>query len=101
MPDMCFANSRTASSERFSVTWLRSCGIGVAVLGAGQGTGVFSLSHTFSFQGDAVGVVNDPVENGIGDRGLANHVVPFGDGQLGGDERRFAPVALFEGVADR
>ncbi len=43
-----------------------------------------------------MGVVDDPVEDGVGDRGLADHVVPLGDGQLGGDERGFSPVAFLE-----
>lgn len=41
-------------------------------------------------------VVNDPIEDGVGDRGFADHVVPLRDGQLGGDESGFSPVALLE-----
>jgi len=40
--------------------------------------------------------VNDPVEDGVGDCGLANHVVPLRDGQLGGDQGGFSAVALLE-----
>jgi hypothetical protein len=43
-----------------------------------------------------VGVVDDPVEDGICDGWLADHVVPLGNGQLGGNQGGFAPVALFE-----
>lgn len=46
---------------------------------------IFS-SHTVSLEVDAVGVVYDPVENGVGDCGLADHVVPARDGQLRGDD---------------
>lgn len=43
-----------------------------------------------------MGVVNDPVQDGVGDDGFANHGVPLGDGQLSGDQRGFASVALFK-----
>ena len=43
-----------------------------------------------------MGVVDDPVEDGVGDGGFADHVVPLGDGQLGGDQGGFASVALFK-----
>ena len=41
-------------------------------------------------------IVNDAIENGVGDRWLANHCMPLGDGKLSGDECRFALVALFK-----
>ena len=47
-----------------------------------------------------MGVVDDAVEDGVGDGGLTDHVVPLGDGQLGGDHGRFAPVALFEDLKE-
>ena len=43
-----------------------------------------------------MGIVDDAIEDGIGDGRLTDHVVPLGDGDLGGDQRRFTPVALFE-----
>ena len=33
-----------------------------------------------------MGVVDDPVEDGVSDGGFADEVVPFGDGELCGDE---------------
>jgi len=41
-------------------------------------------------------VVDDSVEDGVGDGWFADHVVPLSDGQLGGDERGFSPVALLK-----
>lgn len=43
-----------------------------------------------------MGIVDDPVEYGISDSWLADHVVPGGHGKLGGDQRGFPPIALFE-----
>ena len=52
---------------------------------AGQEGRRFLLSHTVSLQSDSVSVVNDPVEDGVCDCWLADHLVPFGDGRLCGD----------------
>ena len=54
------------------------------------------LSHAVSFEGDAMGVVDDPVENGVGDCRLADHGVPLGDGELCGDQGGFPAIAFFE-----
>src|ERR1700742_1786857 len=78
------------------VAWLSSGGIGRAVFGGGQGPGGFALSHAVSFKGDAVGVVYDSVQDGVGNSGFAYHVMPLCDGKLGGDERGFSPIAFFE-----
>ena len=43
-----------------------------------------------------MGVVDDPVEDGIGDCGLADHVVPARDGQLCSDDGRAPLVAFLE-----
>ena len=73
-----------------------SIGIRFAVFDFGQGARGFFPSHAVAFKGDTVGVVDDPVEDSIGDGWLADHVVPLGDRQLGGNQSRFTPVALFE-----
>ena len=41
-------------------------------------------------------IVDNTIEDGVGDGGFTNHVVPLGDGELGGNQCRFAPVAFFE-----
>ncbi len=43
-----------------------------------------------------MGVVDDAIEDGVGDGGLPDHVVPLSDGELGCNQRRFASVALLE-----
>ena len=75
---------------------LKSISIRFAVFDVGQGARGFFPSHAVAFEGDTVGVVDDSVEDGIGDGGFADHVMPLGNGQLRGDEGGFSPVALFE-----
>jgi hypothetical protein len=43
-----------------------------------------------------VGVVEKAIADGVGQRGLAEVVVPLGGGELAGDDRRAAAVAVFE-----
>jgi len=45
---------------------------------------------------DALGVVKEAIENGIGVGWIADDVVPFVDRQLAGDDGRSAAIALFE-----
>ena len=56
----------------FRLPGLRSRGIRFLVFGPGQVGGGFSFSHPVVFKIDAMSVVNDLVEDGVGDRGLAN-----------------------------
>ena len=44
------------------------------------------LSHTFSFQFQAVCAVNQPVQHGVGDRGVADVLVPAHHRHLTGDD---------------
>jgi hypothetical protein len=97
LKDSGFAKSRTAWRCWFSVAWLlKSVSIGFGVFASGQGVSGFFPSHAFAFERDAMGIVDDAIEDGIGDGRLTDHVVPLGDGELGGDQRRFAPIAFFE-----
>src|ERR1700689_2815971 len=41
-------------------------------------------------------VVGEAVQDGVGVSGIANNLMPGGRGELGGDERRSAPVSLLE-----
>lgn len=43
-----------------------------------------------------MGIVDNPVEDGVGDGRLTDHIVPLSDGQLSGDQGGFSSVALFE-----
>jgi hypothetical protein len=45
---------------------------------------------------DAVGVVNEPVEDGVGISRVANEGVPFVDRDLAGEDGRAAPIAFLE-----
>ena len=51
---------------------------GVAVFLRGQEGLGFSLSHAFAFQGNAVGVMDDAVQDGVSNCGLADQdVIPL------------------------
>src|SRR5271155_1885233 len=45
-----------------------------------------ALAQALAREFDAVGVVNDTVEDGVGERGNANQVMPTVDGNLTGDD---------------
>ena len=61
-------------------------------MGSGCGGGVKSvalggeLAHAFPFQDEAVGVVDEAVEDGVGQRRIADDVVPVFDRNLAGDD---------------
>ena len=50
----------------------------------------------FPRQLDAMGVVNKAIEDGVGVSGVANSRMPSRHGKLRGDDRRPAPIAVFE-----
>lgn len=52
------------------------------------------LSHGLASDLDAVGGMDEPVEDGVGERGVADCRVPFGDRDLAGDEGRGPPAAI-------
>src|SRR6201993_2090368 len=45
---------------------------------------------------DAVGVVNEPIEDGVGISRIANEGVPLVDGDLTGEDGRATPIAFLE-----
>ena len=49
----------------------------------GSGT----LSHGFTFEVDLVRAVHQAIQNGVGERRVADIVVPVVDGKLTGDQR--------------
>jgi hypothetical protein len=53
-------------------------------------------AHAFAGEVDAVGVMNEAIEDGIGVSRIANDFVPSVDGNLGGNHRGAASVAFFE-----
>lgn len=68
--------------------------------GGGLGAGSFRLispsAHGASFQFDAVSVVEQTVEDGVGDGGVADGVMPEFQGELTGHERGAATLAVVE-----
>src|SRR5258708_38574263 len=72
------------------------------VIGSGVLVGVKSLiagvlfSHAFSGELKAVSVVNEAVQDGVAQGGVADDIVPMFDGDLAGDDGRGATVAIIE-----
>ena len=54
------------------------------------------LAQTFSCELDPVGVMDDSVENGVGERRDANHIVRAIDGNLAGDDEGAFVVAVLD-----
>ncbi|EGV20644.1 hypothetical protein ThimaDRAFT_0422 [Thiocapsa marina 5811] len=55
-----------------------------------------AFAHRLAFEGDPVGVVDQSVEDRIGEGGIPDQVVPMLEGQLAGDERGALAVAVVE-----
>jgi hypothetical protein len=53
-------------------------------------------SQALARQLDAVGVVNEAIADGVGVGGIADDLMPGRHGKLRGNDRRSAPIALFE-----
>jgi hypothetical protein len=59
-----------------------------------------SASQALAGEIDPVGVVNEPVENGVGICRIANEGVPFVDGDLTGENGRATPIAFLEDLVE-
>jgi hypothetical protein len=57
---------------------------------------VFYFAHGFSFQCDAVAVVNEPITDGIGDGGVGDQLMPVAHRQLAGDQGGTQAMAVFK-----
>ena len=53
-------------------------------------------TQTVAGEIEAMGIVHEAVQNGVGVSGVADHCVPIFDGKLAGDDGGSAAVALFE-----
>ena len=53
-------------------------------------------SHRRSFEMDGVGMVYEPIKDGIAEGGVADDIVPVLDGELTGDEGCSTRVAVLE-----
>lgn len=63
-----------------------------------SGFSSLQFAHTFSCQLDCVRRVDYAVEDGVGHSRVTHHVVPARGRILGGDDDRFALVAVFDDV---
>ena len=54
------------------------------------------LSEAFSFEFDAVGVVDEAIEDCVGDSGISDNFVPAIDGQLAGDDDRTGFISVLD-----
>ena len=57
---------------------------------------VDAIAQGFATELDAVGVVNDAVEDGVGEGRIADDVVPLRDRNLTGDQERVVVVAILD-----
>ena len=56
------------------------------------------FAHRLAFEFDSIRVVNQPIQDSVGDRGVGNDLVPLVDGKLAGDEGGFHPLAVVENL---
>ena len=54
------------------------------------------LSHRASLQGELVSAVDQPVEDGIGECGVSNVLMPVLDGELTGDHRGLGAITILQ-----
>src|ERR1700682_3126389 len=96
------SKAATCSDEGGRVS-LPAFGVGSDFLGCVKFGALRSdLSHAVSIECEAVSVVDEPVEDGIGDGRIGHDVVPIFDRHLAGDDGRSALVAIvddFEEIA--
>src|SRR6202022_826436 len=59
-------------------------------------SGLLLLSEALSFEFDAVGVVDEAIEDGVGDGGISDDFVPAIHGQLAGDDDRTGFISVLD-----
>jgi hypothetical protein len=74
--------------------WRQRCSRSSRVCFGGRRRSLFS--HAVAGKFDAVGIVDEAVEDGIGNGRIADHVVPVIDGNLAGDDRRSLLVSILD-----
>src|SRR5260370_19155427 len=62
--------------------------------GRSRSSGWSRLAQTFAAQFDPIGIVDDAIENGVGQSGIAHELVPAVDGKLACDDQRAGVVAI-------
>lgn len=58
------------------------------------------FSHALAGEIDAIGVVNEAIQDGIGQRWVCDDFVPAIQGHLTGDDRRATLVAVFDDLEE-
>src|SRR6516162_2866807 len=66
---------------------------------SGDGFGLVLLAQTVTSELQSVSIVDNPVEDGVGQGRLANQVVPAVDGDLAGDQRGATAEAVEDKVS--
>ena len=56
----------------------------------------FELAHGRPVQFQPIGVVDDAIEDGVGESRVADDIVPLVEGELAGNERRAAAIAVLD-----
>jgi hypothetical protein len=74
------------------------CGLrfGFRLLRVSRSIGCFEFAHRWSVQFQSIGVVDDAIQDGVGEAWFADDVMPLVDVELAGDESRAAAVAVFD-----
>ena len=57
---------------------------------------IVGAAQRFSFEFDAMGIVNEAIQYSVGVGGVADQRMPTGHGKLAGDQGGFSAVAVFE-----
>jgi len=63
---------------------------------ARSGPGPLLFAQAGALQLEAVGAVDDAVQDGVAERQIADHLVPAGHGNLAGDQQRTLVVAVVD-----
>ena len=56
----------------------------------------FAFAQRFAFEFDPVGVVDQPIQNGVGHGGIGDDFVPLVNRELAGNERGTLALAVIE-----
>ena len=59
-------------------------------------SGLLLLPEALSFEYDALGIVDEAIEDRVGDGGVSDDFVPAIDGQLAGDDNRAGFVSILD-----
>lgn len=58
------------------------------------------FTQALTGQFDAVGVVDEAIQHGVGDRWISNHIVPVVHGDLAGNDGRALLVAILDNLQE-